>query len=60
MGRKFQEITIDDEVYTFTMLRAKISTKILVRIFKLFGPPVGKAFPSTIKMKDILDVGIDL
>jgi hypothetical protein len=60
MGRITEERIIDGETYTFTMLRPRISLRLLTKIFKLIGPPIGKAFPKEIKMKDIFDAGIDI
>jgi len=60
MGQKFIEKEIDGESYIFTMLRPRISTKLLVKIIKIIGPSVGKAFNKEVKIKNILDINIDI
>jgi len=61
MGRKgYQEITIDDEEYMFTMLKPRVSLSLLTKLLKLLGPSLGKAFPNTIKIKQLLDADINV
>jgi len=61
MGKNnYQEKKIDGEFYIFTMLKPRISLSLLSRIIKIIGPPLGKAFSSKIKVKEILDAEINI
>jgi len=60
MGRKFFEKEIDGEIYTFYMLRPRISLSLLIRMIKMIGPGIGKAFPQEVKVKDVLDSDINI
>lgn len=60
MGRKAENREIDGEIFTITMLRPRLSLALLTKLFKIIGPPIGKAFPHEIKVKEILDAGINL
>jgi len=60
MGKKFVEKEIDGEVYTFYMLKPRISLNLLSKIVKLIGPCIGKAFPNEVKIKEILEANINI
>ncbi len=60
MGQKLIEKEIDGEFYIFTMLRPRVSTKLLVRFIKIIGPSIGKAFHEEVKIKEIFDINIDI
>lgn len=55
------EKEIDGEFFIFHYLPPRMSTKLLVRLLKIVGPSIGKAFPtSNMKVKDILDADIQI
>jgi len=60
MGKKFFEHEIDGEYYTFFMLRPRISLSLLIKMFKIIGPGIGKAFPQEVKVKNVLDSDINI
>jgi hypothetical protein len=60
MGNKYYEHIIDNEKYIFYMLKPRISLSLLTKLIKIIGPGIGKAFPSSIKAKDILETDIDI
>ena len=61
MGRKeIQEITVDGEIYLFAMLKPRVSLSLLTRLIGLIGPSLGKAFPNSIKIKELLDADINV
>lgn len=60
MGQRYKEIKIDGDFYIFTMLEPKISLSLLSRLAKIIGPPIGKAFPKEVKIKEILDANINI
>jgi len=61
MGKNnYKEKEIDGDFYIFTLLKPRISLALLSRLVKIIGPPLGKAFPANIKIKEILDANIDI